>query len=434
MNLSLLDFLRCPYCGTRFEIVENDALERVDDRIESGVLGCQCCAFPVVAGIPVLIANERTRGAVHVLEAGRREGALFLLLDVEGARADALRALAARGGAATYRDALGILCRDAEGTCFLYRFSDPTYLVAEAMLTVLGRPLAQADAPFVDLCSGSGHVTRVLTRLAPRGGTIAVDLFFWKLWLATRFVAPECQAVCCDGNLPLPFARESCAMVVLADAFPYIWHKRLLAGEMVRLATPGGLIVMPHLHSSLGWNYSQGDTLTPAAYRDLFAPLEPRLFSDARLRDDLFDHCVVDLGSALSPEDLGDEPSFSLIAQVPGFRWQASGSDAVGSGLRASGEDLFRHYDVSDVAAQPRGELVINPLYRVECRDGRSVLTLQFPTPEYGAEFGDCRRYLPDTLTLDGDLAGRLAPQDLGSRYAELLRRRVVIDAPPGYC
>ena len=54
-------------------------------------------------------------------------------------------------------------------------------------------------------------------------------------------------------------------MVVLADAFPYIWHKRACAEEMMRLAGEDGLVVMPHLHSSLGFNYSAGDCLTPAA-------------------------------------------------------------------------------------------------------------------------------------------------------------------------
>ncbi len=109
------------------------------------------------------------------------------------------------------------------------------------------------------------------------------DLFFWKLWLARRFTSPGCEPVCCDANLPLPFAREAFSLVVLADAFPYIWHKRLLAEEMMRLSVPDGVVVMPHLHSALGENFSAGNTLTPAAYRDLFMARQPRLFSDELL-------------------------------------------------------------------------------------------------------------------------------------------------------
>ena len=57
MNLSLLELLRCPYCGNRLSLVDNISLKRVSSTVDSGVLGCECCAFPVVSGIPTLIAN-----------------------------------------------------------------------------------------------------------------------------------------------------------------------------------------------------------------------------------------------------------------------------------------------------------------------------------------------------------------------------------------
>src|SRR6266850_2535575 len=124
MRESLIDLLRCPFCGTRVSLVEDEALVRVADDIESGVLWCECCAFPVVAGIPVMIADDATRDAMHALEAGRHEEALFMLLGLDAPRAGAVRAFLARGTDGTYRDALAILSRDAEGEYFAYRFSD----------------------------------------------------------------------------------------------------------------------------------------------------------------------------------------------------------------------------------------------------------------------------------------------------------------------
>ncbi|MGE0705358.1 MAG: hypothetical protein AB7F99_02575 [Vicinamibacterales bacterium] len=435
MLSSLLNRLRCPYCGTRLTVVENAALERSGDAIESGVLGCECCAFPVVAGIPVMIAGDRPRAAMHALEAGREEDALFMLLEVDRGRADAFRRLLDRGERATYREALAILSRDAEADYLLHRFSDPTYLTVEGLLSALG-PLQSSTAPFIDLCSGAGHVTRALGRHSAGGGTVAADLSFWKLWLAKRFVAPDCQPVCCDGNHPLPFERESAALVVLADAFPYIWHKRLLAGEMMRIASRGSFIVMPHLHSSLGYNFSAGDTLTPASYRDLFAPLSARLFSDARLRDDVIERYIVDLGADLSPEELGDEPSFTLVAQASGYGRQASGEvpdsqHAPGARRRAS--DVFRRHELLPMAPAADEPLLVNPLYRVERQGRGSLLTLEFPTPEYEEEFGECRRYLPDAVTLDVDVAAPLTITTLGSRATELLRRRILIQGPERY-
>src|SRR5215470_7437455 len=82
LNLSLLDLLRCPFCGTRLALEDNAALARNADDIESGVLGCECCAFPIVEGIPVLIANDRVRDAMQQLEAGRHNEALHTLLEL----------------------------------------------------------------------------------------------------------------------------------------------------------------------------------------------------------------------------------------------------------------------------------------------------------------------------------------------------------------
>lgn len=418
MHTSLFDILRCPYCGTPLAIVENEALLRDGDRIEEGVLGCECCAYPVVAGIPVLIADEPTRRAMHALEAGRREEALFVLLGraEDTARREGIRSLMAQGDA-TYREALGLLCDDAEGTYFLYRFTDPTHVTIEALVRGLAQRVWPVRGRFLDLCGGTGHLTRVLTALprpadAAHPSTVLADVYFWKLWLARRFIAPDAAPVCCDANHPLPFARDTFSTVLLADAFPYIWHKRLLAEEMMRLTGEEGVIVMPHVHSALGENFSAGDTLTPAAHRALFATQGPRLFSDIRLFDDVVERRVVDLTRDVTPEQLGSESSFTMVASP-----------------RA---DLFRRYEVPEDRTIA-GELAVNPLYRVEKSGGSSVLTLEFPTPEYEEEFGACRRYMPDQVTVAADLTGKVRAESLGSRYAELRDRRVLIDAPVGY-
>jgi uncharacterized protein YbaR (Trm112 family) len=424
MHESLLDILRCPFCGTAFSIVENQALVRKGDRIEAGVLGCECCAFPVVAGIPVMIADDTSRDAVHALEAGQGDTALFSLLGLsdDPARCDRFRALQSQD-TATYRDALELLCDDAEGTYFFYRFSDPTFLSAEALLRAIGQQGWPVSGRTLDLCGGSGHLTRVLTGLRPstdeqREGvpapsTVLADVYFWKLWLAQRFAAPDSEPVCCDANHPMPFAPGTFSTVVLADAFPYIWHKRLLAEEMMRLTGEDGVVVMPHLHSALGDNFSAGDTLTPDAYHALFASKNPRLFSDERIFNDMIEDQVVDLTCDVTPEQLGAEPGLTLVASTR--------------------VDVFRRYELSD-DREVEGELSVNPLYRVERSGGSSILTLIFPTPEYEAEFGECRRYLPDQITVEADLTGPILPETLGSAYQDLRRRRIVVDAPVGYC
>jgi hypothetical protein len=60
-------------------------------------------------------------------------------------------------------------------------------------------------------------------------------------------------------------------------------------------------------------------------------------------------------------------------------------------------------------------------------------LTLAFPTTEYEEEFAECRRYLPDTIVVSADLTKPFDASVLGSDYAELRRRHVIIDAPRQY-
>ena len=441
MLIETLDLLRCPFCGTHLSVIENAALDRGRDRIESGVLGCECCAFPVVAGIPVLIADDATRNAMHALEAGRRDDAAYMLLGLEGARLDAFRELTAGAHRPTYRQLLGVLCRDAEADYFLHRFSDPTCLLVESLLDALGHrwhPDAAGDptnpvepqtpagagasdrpgrgaAPLpraLDLCGGSGHLTRILLRQPACAGAVLADVHFWKLWLAACILAPDCEPVCCDANSPLPFADDRFAMVLLSDAFPYIWHKRLLAGEMQRVVTGDGTILMPHLHSAHGDNYSAGDTLSPAAYSNLFAALKPRVFDDRMLLGRLLDERVVDLASHASPDACGDTPSITLVA--------------------SRDNELYRPYPVADTL-DVTGVLTVNPLYRVDYADGVSRLTLTFPTAEYEDEFSLAKRYLPETLTVDADLRGALTPSAVGARHAAMRRRRILLDLPYHY-
>ena len=234
---------------------------------------------------------------------------------------------------------------------------------------------------------------------------------------AARLTAPGCHPVCCDANHPLPFANDAFSMAVLSDAFPYIWHKRLLAGELMRLTGPDGVVVMPHLHSSLGWNHSAGMPLTPAAYADLFAPLQPRLFRDGDLLTSVLDREAADLTRAVTAADLEAENALTLVAS----------RDA----------SLFREYTLP-AATAVSGALVVNPLYHVARTGVATTLTLTFPTPEYADEFGGCRRYLPESLVVEADLTGVLDATTLetalGAEYQSLRRRRVLLDVPPHYC
>ena len=76
MRSELLEILRCPYCGGSFDLVAS-LFHRTDgDEIRDGILGCQCCIFPVVDGIPVLHLQSNATDARDLVQAGRPEAAL----------------------------------------------------------------------------------------------------------------------------------------------------------------------------------------------------------------------------------------------------------------------------------------------------------------------------------------------------------------------
>src|SRR5215471_5818156 len=234
MNIELLDILRCPFCGARLELVSSMFHRSISNQIHDGILGCECCIFPVVDGIPILHLQPAAVQAREHIEAGRPAQALRAMVGLEtDAEAERFEA-AASSTSSTYREIVEALGPNFEGGYFLYRFSDPTYVVANAVVRTIAGIVLGSGGRAIDICGGSGHLTRSLVGLSSPGPILA-DLYFAKIWLARRFMAPSCEPVCCDGNAPMPFARGTFRFAMCSDAFQYIWPKRLFIAEMARL-------------------------------------------------------------------------------------------------------------------------------------------------------------------------------------------------------
>jgi hypothetical protein len=250
---------------------------------------------------------------------------------------------------------------------------------------------------------------------------VIADLFFSKMWLARRFTAPGCEAVCCDGNAPLPFARGAFRYAMCADAFMFLWTKRQAVLEMLRLIDDGadgrgqaspGAAVISHAHNQLVWSPSHGQPLPPDGYRDLFETLEPRLFGEAGLFADVLAGGPLDLARRDSPAALDSDPALVCIA--------------------SRDTTVFRPH-VLDPSPGMTGVLRLNPLYHAEPLGDRVRLRLQFPTEDYEQEFGACRQYLPDEVVVDRAALSALGTGPLPPAMADLVRRRVILDLPLRY-
>ena len=190
--------------------------------------------------------------------------------------------------------------------------------------------------------------------------------------------------MCADANAPLPLASGSATLAVCNDAVHYVWGKRLLAAEMMRVAGAKGWVAWTHVHSALGDNATAGNTLTPAGYAALFD--ERRVLA---ARDEMLVEAAV-AGRALpwsgvSAAALEDAPALALVAAP-------------------HGGDLM-------LPAQPpppvgHGRVVRNPCYAETRHGDRLAWDLVLPSPEYEAEFGAVRAYAPAHLDWDaGDVA-----------------------------
>lgn len=414
MRTETLDILRCPYCGGRLELVTSIWHEMDGDEIHHGILGCACCIFPVIAGIPVLHLQTAATTARGQVEAGRADLALLTMTGLdEGEQATAFQAVAA-SDTATYRDVVDALGRNFEGGYFLYRFSDPTYIVVQAVVRAVGGAVLHGERRAIDICGGSGHLTRSLLDLSSPAPVLA-DLHFAQAWLARRFTAPGCEAVCCDGNAPLPFARGAFGLAMCSDAFMYIWTKRQLVGEMTRLvegAAEPGAVLINHTHNERTWSVSHGQPLSPEGYHDLFETVAPRIFGDAGLFADVVNGGPLNLARHDSAQSLDADPALTIIA--------------------SRHPDVFKPHPLEAPGAL-RGEYRLNPLYSAEPAGEGVRLRLRFPSEDYEQEYGACRQYLPEEAVVDqaalSDLAAGRLPPDL----ADLARRRVILDLPKRY-
>jgi uncharacterized protein YbaR (Trm112 family) len=421
MRIETLEILRCPYCSGRLDLVESSFHRQSAGEIHDGILGCHCCVFPVIDGIPVLHLQAAAVTARDQMQAGRPELARRTMFGLEDeAQALEFEAVAA-SNTATYRETVETLGRSFAGGYFLYRFSDPTYIVLNALVRAVAGVVLHGERRAIDICGGSGHLTRSLMTVSSPPPVLA-DLYFSQVWLARRFTAPGCEPVCCDANAPMPFARGTFALAMCTDAFMYIWTKRQFVGEMERLVDDArrgdgeaGAVLIGHTHNARTWTQSQGQPLTAEGYRDLFEALDPRVFGEAGLFDDVVRRGQLDLARHDSSETLDRDPALAIVA------------------TRHQG--VFSRHRVEPISAsRATGEFRLNPLYETVGNGEHVQLRLQFPSRDYAEEYGACRAYLPEYVTVDRGVLAVLPTSELSASFEGLVRDRVILDLPKQYC
>lgn len=400
MQKELLNLLECPFCAGKLRVENGSTLEQSDAEILHGILLCDCCAFPIVGGIPYLRTGREADAALRCLGEKKHAQALDVLLGKPGGS----ERLAS--SALSFQEALAIVNDTPEGVYLLYRFSDPTFIANETMLCALAGQTR--DGRILDVCGGTGHLTRSMIRSSGSRAVLA-DLEFWKLYLAQRFIVPDADIVCCNANEPLPFRAAHFSLTVCADAFHYIWSKRQFASELQRVTTDAGVVALPHVHNALSWNPSQGMPLSPSGYARLFADREVLMFDDAQFLAAALKGETVDFLPKAESAELESAPALAILAMTR--------------------PDSLRAQPLR-TEAEPQA-LSLNPLYHQD-PSARSRWRRVFPSADYEDEYGACKEYLPDTVELEVNPRRRVngLPVD---QIIDLARRRVLLDLPPKY-
>jgi ubiquinone/menaquinone biosynthesis C-methylase UbiE/uncharacterized protein YbaR (Trm112 family) len=455
MKISLLDQLRCPFCGGNLSPATAD---RVADELEYTVLSCYCDHYPVVAGIPILKKGTigtagQTADAVNALiEAGRHREALLAMVmprrpasaelapawmqalpSVRGVgrlqglvgrlalrrwREQAVALLTPSGDQVTACDLLDLHFRRSgrpkeRYNYFFLRYSQPRHLVALSFASLIHQP----HKPILDLACGFGHITRHLLQRTQDQPVIGVDLDYFSLYVAKGWIAPKAEYVCCAADISLPFPDGTFSTAFCSDAFQLFDHKVTCMRELKRLTQNDGLIILVAVRNMLVKQHLYGNrcSLLPEGYEALVADMPHRLIAN---RDVLARYlqkqgpplaCSADIGR------LTDEQWLSVVA--------------------SHRKELLHDYGGFEDWPHAAGRLMLNPLYREEGRDrfGKVHLRLTMPSAWYEQENGECRQYEPETVSIDSkaliDLAHGRRTEDL----ERLLEQCVVLGMPERY-
>src|SRR5262245_8872645 len=97
-----LDILRCPFCGGRLTQIGAGTAEATMPR--AGILCCQCCAYPVVEGIPYIRTGKIANAAMRLLGEGQSSHALLTLLGLPETQWEPFERLLRQHRSATFRE------------------------------------------------------------------------------------------------------------------------------------------------------------------------------------------------------------------------------------------------------------------------------------------------------------------------------------------
>ena len=330
---SLPEGLTCPINGAPLE------LDRAVDE-ENGLLGGGALPYPVLSGIPRLLADEARNALVALIAKGDSERALRIALSWPDRKlGNRLRrkvsSLVLRSASGSHlgqrlasRLSTGAMLSEATGSIeetlrtldsgyfvdwLLHRFNARTFRPLLAFARYV-----QPGERVLDLGGGFGHGAWVLTAHTPPDRVTVVDEVFSHLYIAKTRMVPGIHAVAADLSAGPPFRDVLFDAIVFSDTLHFVIDQDTCVKRASDLLSTNGRFLVSQIHNGLVKAAFTGKARSPAGYADLFKHLHPRLLANHDVLER--GRRGLDLGPELerSARDLNGVPELSLVADKTG--------------------------------------------------------------------------------------------------------------------
>ena len=434
MKKELLKLMKCPYCGTDFEIEEIYSVNEED--IINGCIKCECDTHPILEGILILKNIPTKKYIINYLKKKEFEKAIALSLgsyitDIYRV-VDFFRVVdfiePKPCGKFFKKSLLGfvnyfskkryerysnknlsfcdVLGNEPYEIYLKHRFSSQTFWSIYPFIKLLRKKRER----ILEVCCGAGHASFAISKYANPSELICVDGEFKSLYLTKKYFS-NAELINIDANYQLPFKDATFSSVFMMDAFHYIDARALLAKEFERVLNKEGMLLLLHLHNVLIKNLSAGKPLSPSTWMSLFdfnvmALPEKSIIKDFILRDQL------DLSKKYSEEELNLSNAILIRAE--------SDLDCF--------DEIWK--DILDI----KENLIINPLYKMKEEGNKILLERNFPSESLRRDCPLTEKYLPERCVIDKRFVkGRSVCVSDSGQIKDLMRKFVVINVPEKY-
>ena len=433
MKTELLKQMKCPYCGTDFEI--EDVYEENGDDIINGCIRCECGEYPILGGILILKKDNTKRYILEFLKKKNvREAVAFSVGEHIGYVCDIMAYLESgahyklnkilsalvrvrhlmKNTYKKYSDKNISFCEVFGSSSYeiylKHRFSAASFWSLYPFVPLLKRNRKR----ILDLGCGMGHASFIISTYVKPEELVCADHTFKSLYLAKKYFAKDAQFICLDANYPLPFKDDIFSSILMMDAFHYVDARALLAKEFERVLNQEGMLFLLHLHSALTENISFGEPLSPSTWLSLFNNLNVVAMPEKSIVEDFILRDRFDLSKKYSEEELNFSDAISVIG---GGNFNLDCFDGIW-------KDVFNI----------KNNLVINPIYKMKEEGDKILLEREFPSESFKKEYPLTEKYLPERSVIDKRFVkGRSVCVSDSDKIVDLMRKFVVINVPEKY-